>query len=559
ITYSLTDNAGGRFQIDGNTGVVTVLDGTLLDYESATSHTITVQAASADGSFSTQTYTINVNNVNEAPTAAITATSYTATEQTSLYLVSGGLSVGDVDGPSVTATLSVGEGVLNVTAGTTGATVTNSGTGTVTITGTQAQINAVLGGNSGATVAYFNGSDTPSASTTLTLSASDGTLSASDTATINITAVNDSTVFGGNTSGSGNEDAGTVITGTLTATDPDGAGTNPFAVTGAAANGTASINAATGAWSYTPAANFAGTDSFTVTFTDAQGFTSTQVITITVTAVATPPAAPPVSTIPPSLLPTPTAGPYPVSPVSGPASGGPPIVLVTGGGLASVLPPLASTLASNGCDTGGDSAVTPATIMAQMWMPGSCENDETAIAEAGVPDDFDRQAEVTGQVVAMAEEPPDVVMDERIAQVEEPLSSPVKKMLESGRKMAANLDRLADDLTRSMEEREQQAQLMGRVASLSGLALTAGFSAWILRGGSLLMSFLVSMPVWRHFDPVPVLGLSRRDRRKFDQQAHAAQQQEISQFRGLDRVVQSESNSMKRHEQGTGVKKDKKL
>ncbi|MDH4237121.1 MAG: cadherin repeat domain-containing protein, partial [Nitrospira sp.] len=71
ITYSLTDNAGGRFQIDGSTGVVTVLDGTLLDYESATSHDITVRADSADGSFSTQTYTINLNNVNDAPTAVV--------------------------------------------------------------------------------------------------------------------------------------------------------------------------------------------------------------------------------------------------------------------------------------------------------------------------------------------------------------------------------------------------------------------------------------------------------------------------------------------------------
>lgn len=176
-----------------------------------------------------------------------------------------------------------------------------------------------------------------------------------------------------------------------------------------------------------------------------------------------------------------------------------------------------------------------------------------------MPDDSDRQSDVRGTVASITEKPPDVVLDERVAEVEEPVSSPVNTMLESGRKIAANLDRLADDLTRSMQEREQQAQLMWRVASFSGLALTAGFSVWILRGGSLLMSFLVSMPVWRHFDPVPVLGISRRDRRKFDQQARTAQQQENSEFRGLDRVVQSESNSMKRHDQGMGVKKDTQL
>ena len=50
ITYTLDDNAGGRFAIDGITGVVTVADGTLLDREAAASHNITVRATSSDGS-----------------------------------------------------------------------------------------------------------------------------------------------------------------------------------------------------------------------------------------------------------------------------------------------------------------------------------------------------------------------------------------------------------------------------------------------------------------------------------------------------------------------------
>ncbi|MCG8325308.1 MAG: cadherin repeat domain-containing protein, partial [Thiotrichales bacterium] len=48
VTYSLSDDAGGRFAIDSNTGVVTVADASLLDYESATSHTIEVTATSSD-------------------------------------------------------------------------------------------------------------------------------------------------------------------------------------------------------------------------------------------------------------------------------------------------------------------------------------------------------------------------------------------------------------------------------------------------------------------------------------------------------------------------------
>ena len=67
ISYSLTDNAGGRFAIDATTGVVTVANGSLLDYETATSHNITVLATSTDGSSNSQTFTIGVTNVNDNP------------------------------------------------------------------------------------------------------------------------------------------------------------------------------------------------------------------------------------------------------------------------------------------------------------------------------------------------------------------------------------------------------------------------------------------------------------------------------------------------------------
>jgi len=66
IAFSLDDDAGGRFAIDANTGVVTVADGTLLDFETAASHGITVRATSSDGSFSTQNFTINLNALNDS-------------------------------------------------------------------------------------------------------------------------------------------------------------------------------------------------------------------------------------------------------------------------------------------------------------------------------------------------------------------------------------------------------------------------------------------------------------------------------------------------------------
>ncbi len=66
VTYSLSDNAGGRFQIDAVTGVVSVANGALLDFELATSHSITVVAT--DGILPTAApFTIAVTDVPPGP------------------------------------------------------------------------------------------------------------------------------------------------------------------------------------------------------------------------------------------------------------------------------------------------------------------------------------------------------------------------------------------------------------------------------------------------------------------------------------------------------------
>jgi hypothetical protein len=182
---------------------------------------------------STDTAILNITQVNNAPVATITPATYAATEQTALDLKNNGLSVSDVDGNagSETVTLSVGEGVLNVGAGTSGAIVTNSGTGTVTITGSASQINALLNTDGTSTVSYIDNSDTPAATASLVLTIHDngntggGDLSSSDTATINITAVNDAPVFtnlGGGAHPSFVENgAAVVLDNNVTVSDPE--------------------------------------------------------------------------------------------------------------------------------------------------------------------------------------------------------------------------------------------------------------------------------------------------------------------------------------------------
>ncbi|MEQ8443788.1 MAG: tandem-95 repeat protein [Alphaproteobacteria bacterium] len=67
VTFSLVDDAGGRFAIDAQTGEVRI--GASLDFESQDSHTITVRATDEHGATSDVTATISVTDANDAPIA----------------------------------------------------------------------------------------------------------------------------------------------------------------------------------------------------------------------------------------------------------------------------------------------------------------------------------------------------------------------------------------------------------------------------------------------------------------------------------------------------------
>ncbi len=69
FTYALLDTAGGRFAVDAS-GNVTVADGSLLDHEMDASHDITVEVADAASETISETFTVSVTDVNEAPTGS---------------------------------------------------------------------------------------------------------------------------------------------------------------------------------------------------------------------------------------------------------------------------------------------------------------------------------------------------------------------------------------------------------------------------------------------------------------------------------------------------------
>ena len=69
-SYSLVDSAGGRFAINSSTGVVTVANSSLLNYETATSHTITVRVTDLAGATYDEVFTVSLTDADEFDVSA---------------------------------------------------------------------------------------------------------------------------------------------------------------------------------------------------------------------------------------------------------------------------------------------------------------------------------------------------------------------------------------------------------------------------------------------------------------------------------------------------------
>lgn len=161
-TFSLTDDAGGRFAVDSSTGEITVADGYRIDYETATSYSVTVEVTDATGNTYSEAMTIQVDNDLDA--MQIVPAAQTIDEDTTLTFTSGTtteVSVTDtVDATDsrMRVTLSVNDGVLTLSQ-TTGLDFVEgaNGSGSFVIDGTESDINAALDGMTFTPDANFNG------------------------------------------------------------------------------------------------------------------------------------------------------------------------------------------------------------------------------------------------------------------------------------------------------------------------------------------------------------------------------------------------------------------
>ena len=244
-------------------GTLTQINATAWSYTPAANDDtgVTFGYTATSGSLSSSsTASLDITPVNDAPAGTVPG-AQTATEDTALAIA--GVSVADIDS-TVTVTLSVDHGVLNVT----GSGVTGNGTNSLTIAlGAPGAINTIL-----STLTY-QGDSNFSGHDTLTMVTSDGSLSDTDTIAITVNTANDAPVAVDdvgpqavleNTSLTVDAAHGVLANDT----DVDGPSLSAVAGTFATAHGGQLVLASNGSYTYTAAAGYFGADTVNYTVTD---------------------------------------------------------------------------------------------------------------------------------------------------------------------------------------------------------------------------------------------------------------------------------------------------
>ncbi len=260
ITYSLTDNAGGRFKIDSN-GVITVNNSSLIDYESSPTKTysITVRATDVQGLFTERTFIVRIDNAAPTPKDDQLFTSQ------NVSITAGNVLINNSNG----ADFDINGGAVTVSK----------------VAGLSANLGQLVAGSNGGffrifpngSVQFEPGNDFKylgagvTANTTISYTINDGTVdSANGVVTVTVTGINDAPVVGTPISDISIVEEGSVsLSVTSNFTDPDA--NTSLVLTAKQANGAllpAWLTFANGTFSGTAPLNFNGELDIVVTASD---------------------------------------------------------------------------------------------------------------------------------------------------------------------------------------------------------------------------------------------------------------------------------------------------
>ena len=252
--------ANGSTSVNTGTGVITYTPNA--NFNGSDSFTYTVQDASGDTS-AVAVVSITVNPQNDAPVASADSANTDINTLVSIDVAANDSDVDTADAPDTSTLVVIG-------AASNGSAVVNAG-----------QIDYTPNTD-------YLGSDS------FTYSIDDTNGATSNVATVTVSVIDPNTApVAANDSAITNEDTATTINVLINDSDPDGSlDATSVAIATNTVNGTTSINAITGEITYTPAANFNGSDSFTYTVEDdLSAVSASATVSITVNSVNDAPVA----------------------------------------------------------------------------------------------------------------------------------------------------------------------------------------------------------------------------------------------------------------------------
>jgi len=445
------------------------------------SRTLRVIMDDGDGSTSTPvTKIINVAAVNDAPVVSNVATS--ATEDGAP--VAGSFSVTDPDA-SDTHT-------FTITAGPAEGSVVNNNDGTFTF-------------DPGAGFQDLAAGETRNVS--FSYKASDGsTDSAADaTVIVTVTGTNDAPVVS-NVSVNATED-GAPVAGGFGVTDPDSSDTQTFTITAGPAEGSV-VNNNDGTFTFDPGAGFqdlaAGeTRDVTFTYKASDGSTDSAAdATVTVTVTGTNDA--------PVIVTGGTSG------EEGGTSAGDENIALPGQG-SNADKPVDAKPATGQDATDGDEPIAMAGVMHNSTPGGADDSRHGTYTEAL------RQLSLAGDESLNGHSRYSFTrVDGGYTHHDSTTRSPdgtgfsllssLKKPTEPDSGLWNFIEEMKNQMSERQAKDESMVNLLAKSATGMTLTLTAGIATWALRGGSVLAGMLSSVPLWKGFDPLPIIAASRKKR-----------------------------------------------
>jgi hypothetical protein len=474
-------NGDGIFQIDSNTGAITIADSTNLDYETTYSHVLTVRVGDGVTSSAAETVTIAVTNVNEAPSTGGIADRVVVEDAPDVVV--------DLFGAFADAEDADADMTYTVTA--------NSNPGLFDA----AAIDGIAGNLT------FDLADDGFGTADLTVRATDGGGQTVETTfRVTVTPVNDAPTFVSNTGLAVNAgQAQTISAGALEVTDVDDAAVDlTYTVASGPAEGTLKLDGIAledddqfsqqdidqGRLSYERSASGATSDEFTVVVSDASGATINAAVSITSQPIVIPVAPDPE----PAATATETAAPaLPEQSADEPAD---------------------DQRAGDDVET-GTGADDP--------QEGEASSDDVVIYGAADYHDLFESDESAQVAVALSldnlpkAETPKVERDGDAAQrVRE--TARMMHAFASGSSMLAPLQALVSSDALMSQITLVADRLNGRVdpgfgstsivfSTAAGLtaAVSAGYTMWAIRGGAMMASVLSALPITSFMDPLPIL------------------------------------------------------